>query len=136
MEATYQIENLNDVEQMYLYNLDQIKNKVNDLIAGKENISSDIHNTIYERRNNFPIIYTDPFWHNYLVCGQYTLSGDYPDEESVDNAISHGNRVMLSYCIDELSILSVDLLEEALVCIKDHYYNHTCKICKLCNINI
>ena len=104
MDIPTNIIQLNEIEQLYLYNLDQIKMNIINLIKEKQldNTSYVITDDILKTR----ITSSEPYWHNYLMHGQYALSGDYPDEECEEHAISFGNTMMLKYCIDELSILS------------------------------
>jgi len=140
MESSIQqLEHLNEIEQLYLYNLEQIDKNINELINIKKNninttspyISIDpIHNdNIIKRRS---IINTNlPYWHEYLIQAEWALGGEYPDEESENNAVLYGNKMMLKYCMDELSVLSIYLLEDAQLHIRDHYIKHSCVLCDI-----
>ena len=119
--------NLNEIERLYLYNLEQIDIHINKLIK-KEQTNNIERGVIINRRST---IKKQPYWHEYLMQAYWALSGDYPDEETEDNAVLYGNKMMLEYCMDELRVLPIDLLEDAQQYIRDHYIKDSCVLCDI-----
>jgi hypothetical protein len=119
-----------DIEQYYLtclqammeYIIEKQNNKLEDIVEASYRIER-----LEQNRLSLPIC-KEPRWHYYMRIAQITLSGDYPDDESYEHAVSYSNRVMRS-AIDELSILPPDLLEDAMEYITSHHNTWQCGLC-------
>ena len=114
---------LNEIEQIYYDTLEEINFKILNLIDDNKNNSNDHVKLIMKLINN------EPEWHNYLMHAQYALSGDYPDEECIEHAISFGEQ-MLKGMMNSIIDLPNNTLETILIYINDHKNNHKCILCE------
>lgn len=110
--------------------LEELYDIINNRIIYKDyNIVNYVQkDTIIKNRQNINCDNTKFYWHEYMIHGLYAMNGEYYSMDEESYSLLYGE-YMFDRAADELYLLPIDLLIDALDYITDHILTNKCVLC-------